>query len=52
MISGKESQELFRQACANAAGDPDHVPMIDLTLPEDKSPTEAERASWRRSEAA
>ena len=45
------SQELFERACRNAAGDPDHTPQIDLTLPERKSPDAAERASWRKAAA-
>lgn len=51
MISGTEAQELFRQACAAAAGDPDHVPVIDLTRPATKSPDADERASWQQAAA-
>ena len=51
MISGTEAQELFRQACAAAAGDPEHIPAIDLTLPEVKSPDAAERAGWKQAAA-
>lgn len=41
-------QELFEAACRATANDPHHTPKVDLTLPAKKSPSAAERATWRR----
>ena len=45
---GLVSQRRFEALCHDPQ-DPDRKPQIDLTLPADKSPTAAQRASWRRS---